>query len=89
MNGDVLSCGEAVTWFQIYHGQSNAIESIDGQTRDTVQLQLETSRPTDNMKALVYNGPNKIAVEDRPKPEIKEPHDAVLKMLRTTIWCVP
>lgn len=38
-----------------------------------------------NMKALVYNGVGKIAVEDRPKPIVKSPSDAVVKLTRTTI----
>ena len=37
------------------------------------------------MKALVYNGPGQKAVEERPKPEISAPTDAVVKLARTTI----
>jgi alcohol dehydrogenase len=37
------------------------------------------------MKALVYLGPGKKALEDRPKPEISEPTDAIIKILKTTI----
>jgi alcohol dehydrogenase len=37
------------------------------------------------MKALVYQGPGKKAVEDRPMPEIKAPSDAIVKILKTTI----
>ena len=37
------------------------------------------------MKAFVYNGPGKKAVEERPKPEISAPTDAVVKLLKTTI----
>ena len=37
------------------------------------------------MKALVYNGPGKIAVEDRPQPKVEQPSDAVVKLTRTTI----
>jgi alcohol dehydrogenase len=37
------------------------------------------------MKALVYRGPGAKAVEDRPKPEIKAPGDAIVRMTRTTI----
>jgi alcohol dehydrogenase len=37
------------------------------------------------MKALVYNGPGKKSLEDRPMPEIKAPTDAVVKILKTTI----
>lgn len=40
------------------------------------------------MKALCYNGPGKIEVREKPKPEVKEPHDAIVKLLRTTIWYV-
>ncbi|KAE8154693.1 chaperonin 10-like protein [Aspergillus avenaceus] len=43
--------------------------------------------PQDNqtMKALVYAGPNKYEVQDRPMPVIQSPTDAVIKMLHTTI----
>src|ERR1035438_9486994 len=37
------------------------------------------------MKALVYQGPGKKALEDRPKPEITAPTDAIVRMTRTTI----
>ena len=37
------------------------------------------------MKALVYNGPGNKSVEDRPKPEIREPGDAIVRITRTTI----
>ena len=37
------------------------------------------------MKALVYLGPGKKALEDRPKPEITESTDAIVKVTRTTI----
>ena len=37
------------------------------------------------MKALVYHGPGLKALEDRPKPEIKAPSDAIVKMVKTTI----
>src|SRR5215469_4814596 len=37
------------------------------------------------MKALVYLGPGQKAVEDRPKPEIAAPTDAIVKITRTTI----
>lgn len=37
------------------------------------------------MKALVYLGPNKKALEDRPKPVIAAPTDAIVKVTRTTI----
>ena len=37
------------------------------------------------MKALVYRGPGKKALEERPKPEIAAPTDAIVKMAKTTI----
>jgi alcohol dehydrogenase len=37
------------------------------------------------MKALVYQGPGQKAVEDRPKPAITAPTDAIVKISRTTI----
>lgn len=37
------------------------------------------------MKAFVYNGPGLKAVEDRPKPQIESPGDAIVKMVKTTI----
>ncbi|MHB1198991.1 MAG: zinc-dependent alcohol dehydrogenase family protein [Polaromonas sp.] len=37
------------------------------------------------MKALVYNGPGKKALEERPKPSIKNPTDAIIKVSKTTI----
>ncbi|MDL2355546.1 MAG: zinc-dependent alcohol dehydrogenase family protein [Pseudomonadota bacterium] len=37
------------------------------------------------MKALVYQGPGKMALEDRPKPVLQAPGDAIVKLLKTTI----
>jgi len=37
------------------------------------------------MKALVYRGPGKKALEDRPKPEIEDQTDAIVRVLKTTI----
>jgi len=37
------------------------------------------------MKALVYGGPGLKAIEERPKPEIQAPGDAIVKMAKTTI----
>jgi alcohol dehydrogenase len=37
------------------------------------------------MKALVYQGPGKKALEDRPVPEITAPTDAIVKIVKTTI----
>jgi alcohol dehydrogenase len=37
------------------------------------------------MKALIYKGPGKTALEDRPKPAIKAPTDAIVRITKTTI----
>lgn len=37
------------------------------------------------MKALVYHGPGKRAMENRPKPTLKDPTDAIVKITKTTI----
>jgi len=37
------------------------------------------------MKALVYHGPGKIALEERPMPELIESDDAIVRVTRTTI----
>lgn len=37
------------------------------------------------MKALVYHGPGKRALEDKPNPTIKAPTDAIVRITRTTI----
>ena len=37
------------------------------------------------MKALVYNGPGAKALEERPKPDLLAPGDAIVKMIKTTI----
>lgn len=37
------------------------------------------------MKALVYHGPGKKAWEDKPKPTLKAPTDAIVKVTSTTI----
>src|SRR5271156_6442741 len=37
---------------------------------------------TETMKALVYQGPGKKALQDRPKPEIGAPTDAIVKITK-------
>lgn len=37
------------------------------------------------MKALVFHGPRQISLEDRPMPEIQDPTDAIVRVLKTTI----
>ena len=37
------------------------------------------------MQALIYNGPGRKAVEERPKPKLTQPGDAIVRITRTTI----
>jgi len=37
------------------------------------------------VKALVYQGPEKKALEERPMPDIKMPTDTIVKIVKTTI----
>ena len=37
------------------------------------------------MKALIYRGPGKKGLDDRPKPEIAAQTDAIVKVNKTTI----
>ena len=37
------------------------------------------------MQALIYNGPGKKSIEERPKPTIQKPTDAIVKITKTTI----
>ncbi len=37
------------------------------------------------MRALVYQGPGKKALEERPKPQISAPTDAIIRLAKTTI----
>lgn len=45
----------------------------------------ETLRTSTTMKALVYHGPGKRAWEDKPRPIIKEPTDAIVRITSSTI----
>jgi alcohol dehydrogenase len=49
----------------------------------TRRVSMPTTAPA--MKALVYQAVGKKALEDRPKPEISAPTDAIVKISKTTI----
>jgi alcohol dehydrogenase len=55
----------------------------------TVELELTESakRPATStaMKALVYHGPGKYAWEDKPRPAIQHPSDAIVRITTSTI----
>jgi alcohol dehydrogenase len=42
-------------------------------------------RQASTMKALVYNGPGSFGLEDKPKPTLQGPKDAIVKLKYTTI----
>ena len=41
------------------------------------------------MKALIYEGQGKKALEERPMPEVRAPTDAIVKVSKTTICAAP
>ena len=55
----------------------------------TAELELATTKATPStgagMKALVYHGPGKYAWEDKPRPAIQDPGDAIVRITTTTI----
>jgi alcohol dehydrogenase len=58
------------------------------ETLETVKAKnrpLEEKALIKNMKALVYHGPGKKSWEEKPKPTIIKPTDAVVKIFKTTI----
>src|ERR1700682_6724267 len=44
-----------------------------------------TQSPSKTMKALVYHGPGKRAWEDKPRPAIQDPGDAIVRITTSTI----
>src|SRR5271157_2543013 len=56
----------------------------------TAELELATTRGANpsasaTMKALVYHGPGKSAWEEKPRPAIREPGDAIVRITTSTI----
>lgn len=41
--------------------------------------------PAGMMKAIVYGGPGKKQLEQRPRPKLQQPGDAIIRMVKTTI----
>ena len=46
---------------------------------------VDNEKKTTTMKALVFHGPNNLALEERPKPAIMEATDAIVRITTTTI----
>ncbi|GJN73656.1 hypothetical protein PLICBS_007738 [Purpureocillium lilacinum] len=53
--------------------------------RNRTPLVLNFARYLATMKALVYRDKDRIALQDRPKPELSSPTDAIIKITKTTI----
>ena len=53
--------------------------------RNPVAKSATTPTPSTPMKALVYHGPGKRAWEDKPRPEVKDPGDAIVRVTTSTI----
>lgn len=53
--------------------------------RSAVPLSSMQIRLNSTMKAMTYRAPYQIAVEDRPKPKIIDPTDAIIRMTKATI----
>src|SRR5450432_275704 len=53
----------------------------------TAELEPVTAarRTSNTMKALVYHGPGKFAWEDKPRPALQHPGDAIVRIATTTI----
>ena len=54
----------------------------------TAELKPATASPatlSTTMKALVYHGPGKCAWEDKPRPAIQDPGDAIVRITTSTI----
>jgi alcohol dehydrogenase len=62
----------------------NAFTTHD-QARQGKPNTITGSAPSSTMKALVYHGPGKRALEKKPKPVIKAPTDAIVRITKTTI----
>lgn len=69
----------------LLHNTRTVFKSVKSIKPITKSLLHCTPIRTMSMKALVYQGPNKKAWTDVPKPEIQNPTDAIVKITSTTI----
>src|SRR3984957_15048208 len=80
---------QAWSWSEFSCPGFSPQRSTQGQTMTLTTLPKPPTRnrmmTTETMKALVYLGPGKSALEDRPKPDITAPTDAIVKITKTTI----
>jgi phosphoribosylformylglycinamidine (FGAM) synthase-like amidotransferase family enzyme len=47
-----------------------------------------TAMSNDTMKAVVFHGPGKVSIEDRPIPQIKEEKDIIVKVDKVRSLCL-
>jgi alcohol dehydrogenase len=52
---------------------------------ETMTNSADNNNNKTEMKALVYHGPNNLALEDRPKPKLIKATDAIVRVTTTTI----
>lgn len=57
---------------QVYSGNKDKAETQAGMAKDT-------------MKAVIFKGPHKVAIEDRPIPKIKDPTDIIVKVINSAL----
>jgi alcohol dehydrogenase len=57
---------------------------VEGATR-TANSRVDGALQENRMKALVYQGPGKKSLEERAKPDLQTPTDAIVKVSKTTI----
>ncbi len=61
------------------------IEEPSIKTESNSKSHTENHNKPSTMKALVYHGAGNKAWEEKPMPSLKEPTDAIVKILKTSI----
>ncbi len=69
------------------HGLQHALnaEAFAMKNTEALMERAASERPVTAMKALVYHGPGKRAWEDKPRPALTAPTDAIVRITTTTI----
>ncbi|KAK4993775.1 hypothetical protein LTR28_001068, partial [Elasticomyces elasticus] len=65
------------TWGHAEDGQ------VEKESNSRTQERINMAK--DTMKAVIFKGPKKVAIEDRPIPKIKEPGDIIVKVQYTAL----
>ena len=66
------------------HGQAHRAPSLELHP-EFQRIKSDELQMMSTMQALVYDGPGRKALEDRPKPTIQAPTDAIVRITKTTI----